>query len=117
MTESMMIELVKKLSNTTMADDVIKFYITNSITAIKSYLNDYQLEVSKLYPNEVVELTCYYLNKATMSQSSVENGAIKSISSAGRSVTFMSFDELNGTGIPESILVRLPKPKAKVKVW
>ena len=52
-----------------------------------------------------------------MSQGSVENGAIKSISSAGRSVTFMSFDELNEIGIPQSILARLPKPKITVKVW
>lgn len=117
MSESTIIELIKKLSNTTLGDDMIKYYIANATNSIKSYLNDYTLEVSKLYPNEVVELTCYYINKATMSQSSVENGAIKSISSAGRSVTFMSFDELNNVGIPETILARLPKPKTKVKVW
>lgn len=112
-----MIELVKKLINFEVEDLVIEFYLTNSTTAIKSYLNDYTINVSELYPNEVVELTCYYLNKATMSQGSVENGAIKSISSAGRSVTFMSFDELNEIGIPQSILARLPKPKITVKVW
>jgi len=52
-----------------------------------------------------------------MSQGSVENGAIKSISSAGRSVTFMDFDELNKIGIPQTIKDRLPKPKVTVKVW
>ena len=112
-----MIELVKKLTNTKADDEVVNFYIANSEQAIKSYLNDYTINVSELYPNEVVELTCYYLNKATMSQGSVENGAVKSISSAGRSVTFMSFDELNEIGIPQSILARLPKPKITVKVW
>lgn len=112
-----MIEMIKKLSNTNADDEVINFYISNSVSAIKSYLNDYQLDVAELYPNEVIELTCYYLNKSTMSEGSVENGAIKSISSAGRSVTFMSFDELNQIGIPHSIKERLPKPKMKVKVW
>ena len=112
-----MLELIKKLTNTKADDEVVNFYIANSEQAIKSYLNDYTINVSELYPNEVVELTCYYLNKATMSQGSVENGAVKSISSAGRSVTFMSFDELNEIGIPESILARLPKPKITVKVW
>lgn len=112
-----MIELIKKLTNTKVDDEVINFYIANSEQAIKSYLNDYTINASELYPNEVVELTCYYINKAQMSQGSVENGAIKSISSAGRSVTFMSFDELNEIGIPQSILARLPKPKVTVKVW
>ena len=112
-----MLELIKKLTNTKVEDEIINFYITNAEQAIKSYLNDYTINVSELYPNEVVELTCYYLNKATMSQGSVENGAIKSISNAGRSVTFMSFDELNEIGIPQSILARLPKPKITVKVW
>ena len=112
-----MLELIKKLTNTKVDDEVINFYIANAEQAIKSYLNNYTINPSELYPNEVVELACYYINKATMSQGSVENGAIKSISSAGRSVTFMSFDELNEIGIPQSILARLPKPKVTVKVW
>lgn len=112
-----MIELIKKLTNTKLDDVVINFYITNSEQAIKSYLNDHKINVSELYYNEVVELTCYYINKATMSQGTVENGAIKSISSAGRSVTFMDFDELNSIGIPQTIKARLPKPKVTLKVW
>ena len=111
-----MLELIKKLSNTKADDEVINFYIANAKKAIQSYLNDYTVDVEKLYYNEVVELTCFYLNKATMSQGAVENGAIKSISSAGRSVTFMDFDTLNNVGIPESILARL-KRKTIVKVW
>ena len=112
-----MLELIKKLTNTKADDEVINFYISNSEQAIKSYLNDYTINASELYPNEVVELACYYLNKATMSKGTVENGAIKSISSAGRSVTFMSFDELNEIGIPKTILSRLPKPRVTVRVW
>ena len=112
-----MLELIKKLSNTQADDEVINFYIANAKQAMKSYLNDNKIDVAALYRNEVVELSCYYINKATMSQSSVENGAIKSISSAGRSVTFMDFDELNKIGIPQTIKDRLPKPKVTVKVW
>ncbi|MTP73988.1 hypothetical protein GMB80_13720 [Turicibacter sanguinis] len=112
-----MLELIKKLSNTQADDEVIDFYIANAKQAIKSYLNDNKIDVVALYRNEVVELSCYYINKANMLQGSVENGAIKSISSAGRSVTFMDFDELNKIGIPQSIKDRLPKPKVTVKVW
>ncbi len=112
-----MLELIKKLSNTQADDEVIDFYIANAKQAIKSYLNDNKIDVATLYRNEVVELSCYYINKATMSQGSVENGAIKSISSAGRSVTFMDFDELNKIGIPQTIKDRLPKPKVMVKAW
>ena len=112
-----MLELIKKLSNTQADDEVIDFYIANAKQAIKSYLNDNKIDVATLYRNEVVELSCYYINKATMSQGSVENGAIKSISSAGRSVTFMDFDELNKIGIPQTIKDRLPKPQVMVKAW
>ncbi len=112
-----MLELVKKLVSVESDDVVVRFYITNATNAIKTYLNDPQIDIYESYSNEVVELSCYYINKATMSQGSVENGAIKSISSAGRSVTFMDFEELNKIGIPQMIKDRLPKPKVTVKVW
>ena len=112
-----MIGLIKKLTNTKLDDVVIDFYISNATNAIKNYLNDPDLDICDTYYNEAIELACYYINKATMSQGSVENGAIKSISSAGRSVTFMDFDELNKIGIPQTIKDRLPKPKVIVKVW
>lgn len=111
-----MIELVKKLTNQT-DDEAIQFYMTNAINAIKTYTNDPNIDVKTTYHNEVVELACYYINKATMSQTSTENGNVKSLSSGGRSVTFMSYDELQAIGIPQSILARLPKPKSTVKVW
>ena len=112
-----MFELIKKLTSTKLDDVVINFYITNATNAIKNYLNDSNLDIYDSYYNEVIELTCYYINKANMSQGTVENGAVKSISSAGRSVTFMDFDELNRIGIPQTIKDRLPKPKVTVKVW
>lgn len=112
-----MLELIKKLINTKLDDVVINFYISNAANAIKNYLNDHDLDVYDTYYNEVIDLACYYINKAAMSQGSVENGAIKSISSAGRSVTFTDFEELNKIGIPQTIKDRLPKPKVIVKVW
>ena len=57
---------------------------------------------------------CVILNHAQPEPSIL---LIKSISSAGRSVTFMDFDELNKIGIPQTIKDRLPKPKVIVKVW
>lgn len=112
-----MIDLIKKLINTKVDDEVINFYLANAVQAIKSYLNNDTIDIEKVYRNEVIDLTCYYVNKANMLQGAVENGAIKSISSAGRSVTFMDFDKLNKIGIPQSIKDRLPKPKVIVKVW
>lgn len=112
-----MLELIKKLTNTKLDDVVINFYITNATNAINNYLKDSSLDIYDSCYNEVIELACYYINKANMSQGSVENGAIKSISSAGRSVTFTDFEELNKIGIPQTIKDRLPKPKVIVKVW
>ena len=110
-----MIELVKKLINFEVDDEVIEFYLANAINAIRNYINDDTVDVEETYPNEVVELTVFFINKAQMLQGMTDNGAIKSISSAGRSVTFMSFEELSNS-IPDYILARL-KRKVKVKVW
>lgn len=112
-----MLEIIKKLTNTKLDDVVINFCISNATNAIKNYLNDSNIDINNTYRNEVVELACYYLNKTNMSQGTVENGAVKSISSAGRSVTFTDFEELNKIGIPQTIKDRLPKPKITVKVW
>jgi hypothetical protein len=50
--------------------------------------------------------------------SSNDSGTIKSISSNGRSVTFMSSQDIaQEIGIPDYIKEMLPKPKGNVKVW
>ncbi|WVR22051.1 MAG: head-tail adaptor [Malazfec virus 1] len=110
-----MIELVKKLINFEVEDLVIEFYLTNSINAIKNYINDDTVDVEQVYNNEVVELAVFFINKSRMLESMYSNGNVKSVSSAGRSVTFMTMEELCDS-IPDYIKARL-KRKVKVKVW
>lgn len=110
-----MIELVKKLINFEVDDEVIEFYLANAINAIRNYINDDTVDVEQVYNNEVVELAVFFINKSRMLESMYSNGNVKSVSSAGRSVTFMTMEELCDS-IPDYIKARL-KRKVKVKVW
>lgn len=110
-----MIELVKKLINFEVDDEVIEFYLANAINAIRNYINDDTVDVEETYPNEITELAVFFINKSRMLESMYSNGNVKSVSSAGRSVTFMTMEELCDS-IPDYIKARL-KRKVKVKVW
>lgn len=69
----------------------------------------------KLYQNEVVELASHIYNVQQMNIKSIENGNVKALSNSGRSVTFMSAEEINSIVIPAHIMARLPKPR--VRIW
>ena len=100
-------------------NDYIQFFLVSSTKSCIEYSKpeDSLTYVATNYP-AIVELSVLYLRDSLTSRSISDNGngSIKSISSSGRSVTFMSAYEI-GSGIPESIKSRLPKPKAKVRVW
>lgn len=101
-------------------NDYIQFFLVSSTKSCIEYSKpeDSLTYVATNYP-AIVELSVLYLRDSLTSRSISENGngSIKSISSSGRSVTFMSAYEIGASGIPESIKSRLPKPKAKVRVW
>lgn len=110
-------QLIKKLlpQDVEVDTDLINFYIANAEQAIQNYINDETVNVEETYPNEIVELVVFYINKSRMLESMYSNGNVKSVSSAGRSVTFMTMEELCDS-IPDYIKARL-KRKVKVKVW
>ena len=110
-------QLIKKLlpQDVEVDTDLINLYIQCSKQAIQNYINDETVNVEETYPNEIVELVVFYINKSRMLESMYSNGNVKSVSSAGRSVTFMTMEELCDS-IPDYIKARL-KRKVKVKVW
>ena len=115
------IEQVKQMdTDSSFLNDYIQFFLVSSTKACIEYSKpeDSFTYVAINYP-AIVELAVLFLRDSLTSRSLSENGngSIKSISSNGRSVTFMGALEVGASGIPESIKSRLPKPKAKVRVW
>lgn len=120
-------EQIKVTDPTITTDEVVNRYIKfYAVQAVKACLNysgivgsDASFDYVAINYPPICDLTVVYIRESLTSRSLTENGngSIKSISSSGRSVTFMGLSEVGGKGIPQSILDRLPKPKAKVKVW
>ena len=81
---------------------------------IIAYTKNPNLDLT-VYQNEVVELSAHIYNVQQMNIKSIENGNVKSLSNSGRSVAFMSAEEINSIVIPKHILARLPKPR--VRIW
>lgn len=107
--------LFLKLTNTVEVDDVYFQYLLNvSERIIITYTKNPSLEL-ELYRNEVVELSAHIFNVQQMNIKAIENGNVKALSNSGRSVTFMSSEEINAIVIPEHIKARLPR--VKVRVW
>lgn len=88
--------------------DVAERIITNYVNDDNFFIIDYQ--------NEVVELASHIYNVQQMNIKSIENGNVKALSNSGRSVTFMSAEEINSIVIPAHIKARLPKP-SRVRIW
>ena len=82
---------------------------------IIAYTKNPDLDLT-VYQNEVVELASHIYNVQQMNIKSIENGNVKALSNSGRSVTFMSAEEINSIVIPAHIMARLPKP-SRVRVW
>lgn len=112
---------LKLIGKDSISDSEYDFYFEVAVKMIESYLHigyDYYINVSHYYEEQCVLLAShvYKIHENTIANN--QNQGIKSISSNGRSVTFMSFDELNNIGIPQYIKDMLPLPqKAKVRVW
>ena len=82
---------------------------------ITNYVNDDNFFIIN-YQNEVVELASHIYNIQQMNIKSIENGNVKALSNSGRSVTFLSAEEINSIVIPAHIKARLPKP-SRVRIW
>ena len=102
-------------------DNEFDFYFEVAVKMIESYLHigyDYYVNVAHYYEEQCVLLAAHVYKIHENTIASNQNVGIKSISSNGRSVTFMDFDELNNIGIPQYIKDMLPLPqKSKVRVW
>lgn len=98
-----------------------EFYLEVAEILIERYLNysEHEYVNAKFYyEQQAVMLASHVYNIHSTIISSNQNQGIKSISSNGRSVTFMDAMEVaSQVGIPDYIKTMLPKPKTRVKVW
>ena len=131
------IELIKELggtgdkayskAQTTMLNNYLSYYLTVSaktcITHVypsDNYTEDDAFFLVGSYYLVVIEFALQLTRQSLLNKSlsANGNGTIKAISSNGRNVTFMSvLESVSQSELPLAIKQRLPRPKAKVRVW
>lgn len=137
------IEMIKELggmgdkahtkAQTTMLNNYLLYYLTVSaktcichVYPSDNYTEDDAFFLVGSYYLTVIEFSLLLVRQSLLNKSLSANGnsSIKSISSNGRSVTFMSGAEaIEQAQLPVALQQRLPKPKpedkakAKIRVW
>lgn len=98
-----------------------EFYIQVAGILIERYLNYDEHEYVNaefFYEEQAVMLASHVYNMHSNIVASTQNSGIESISSNGRSVSFVSAEAIaSQVSIPQYIKDMLPKPKSRVKVW
>ena len=100
-------------------DEYVLFYVNQSAKACLKY-SRVQSDDEEIFTyvcqnyEAIMELSLILIRESLVARSLTENNSIKSISSNGRSVVFMSTSEIGATGIPKKIKDKLPTPKARV---
>ena len=130
------IEMIKELGGTgedalikaqsAMLDNFLSYHLMSSAKACVmhvyptgNYTEDDGLEILGRFYLVVIEFALLLVRQSLLNKSlsANGNGTIKSISSNGRSVTFMSGAEaIEQSQLPVALQQRLPKPK-RVRVW
>lgn len=112
---------LKLIGKDSVPDSEFDFYFECATKMIESYLRigyEYYINVAHYYEEQCVLLAAHIYKIHENTIASNQNVGITSISSNGRSVTFMDFNELNNIGIPQYIKDMLPLPQhSKVRVW
>ena len=112
---------LKLVGKDSISDSEYDFYFECATKMIESYLRngfDYFINVAHYYEEQCILLAAHIYKIHENTIASNQNVGIKSISSNGRSVTFMDFEELNNISIPQYIKDMLPLPQqSKVRVW
>ena len=115
-------QMFLKLTNQqVLNEEEYEFYKEVACILIERYLNINEhayMNVESYYEEQVVLLASHVYNMHSNIVASTQNSGIESISSNGRSVSFMSAQQVaSQVGIPQYIKDMLPKPKSKVRVW
>lgn len=96
-----------------------KFYMEVAETLIGRYLNfeEHQYTNFKfVYEEQTLLLAAHVYNIHSTIVASTQNVGVQSISSSGRSISFMSAEQVaSQVGIPQYIKDMLPKPR--VRMW
>lgn len=102
-------------------EEEYEFYMSVAVILIENYLKIDECEyvdIRQTYKSQTTMLASYVYGVHKVTIASDTNTGIKSISSNGRSVTFMDSTEVASMyGIPTYIKDMLPKVKSRVKVW
>ena len=114
-------------AQTTMLNNYLLYYLTVSaktcITHVypsDNYTEDDAFFLVGSYYLTVIEFALQLTRQSLLNKSLSANGntTIKSISSNGRAVTFLSgLEAVEQAQLPKALQQRLPRPKAKVRVW
>jgi hypothetical protein len=102
------------------AEKEYNFYIEVACLLIQNYLHFHNewLNIEDVYPQQTVMLAAHIHGLNANIIASLQNNGIKQVSSNGRSVTFMSAEELaSQVAIPQYIKDMLPCPTNRVRVW
>lgn len=115
-------KLFLKLTNQQeLNEEEYEFYKEVACILIERYLNIDEhkyVNVESYYEEQVILLASHVYNMHCNIVASTQNSGIESISSNGRSVSFMSAQQVaSQVGIPDYIKAMLPRPKAKVRMW
>ena len=96
-----------------------EFYIEVAETMIERYLNVGEHEYTNFkffYEEQTLLLAAHIYNIHSTIVASTQNVGVQSISSSGRSISFMSAEQVaNQVSIPQYIKDMLPKPR--VRMW
>lgn len=114
-------------AKTTILNNYLSYYLTVSAKACichvyptGNYTDDDAFFLVGSYYTTVIEFALQLVRQSLLNKSlsANGNGTIKAISSNGRNVTFMSvLESVSQSELPLAIKQRLPRPKAKVRVW
>ena len=107
-------------------EQYLNYHLTSSAKAVINYVYRDEYEDDEAfflvgnYYLTVIEYAIQLVRQSLLNKSisANGNGTIKAISSNGRNVTFMNCVEaIAQSELPLALKQRLPKPKAKVRVW
>ena len=100
--------LFKKVSPVTLDDETALYYLYTALQMVERYVNNNNIDVKKIYRNQVVQTAIWLVSVAQQSKATTENGGIQSLSANGLSITWFSLGELSSMELPTHIKSQLP---------
>ena len=100
--------LFKKVSPVTLDDETALYYLYTALQMVERYVNNNNIDVKKMYRNQVVQTAIWLVSVAQQSKATTENGGIQSLSANGRSVSWFGLGDFSNLELPSHIKAQLP---------